>query len=121
MKGIAGIGRKGKPIEARFVKEGCKIDDCRFNCHRHVKREHREQAFAKYWNLKTKQDKWNCICNWVESKSLESQTDDESNEVPKTKKKKTVSHKFHIPVDGKLVKVCKKNFLDTLCVLYLTS
>lgn len=87
MKGIAGVGRKKKAILARSVKEGCK-QNCRLDCHSKLKKNHRDAAFASYWNLKSKQDKWNCICNWVECTPLVSPTNGNSDDESKKDSKK---------------------------------
>lgn len=124
-KGEEGVGRKGKTIVARSMKEGCDADKCRLKCHRKIEKKYRENAFTKFWKLKTRQDKWNCIVNWVTAFPLETQSDnsssDELHEVDRIhkKNKKTVGHKFQLPVEKNLVKVCKKMFLNTLGKLFI--
>ena len=108
--GTEGVSRSGKVIQARKIGTGCK-KNCRFKCHTKITYEQREQAFSSFWNLGNHAQQWACISQWViklEPASTSKNVD------PLKGKKKKYSHIYTLPADGKIVKVCKEMFLDTL-------
>ena len=114
--GIEGIGRTGLPIKSRKMGDGCS-DKCRFRCSQKICLRARKAAFSQFWQLGDRSKQWECITNWVQSKTVpNNKTIDSDSE--KESKKKFISHRFALPDEGKLIKVCKKTFLDTLGISY---
>ena len=114
--GIEGIGRTGVPIQSRKMRDGCN-DKCRFRCSQKVSVAARKAAFSQFWRLGDRSKQWECITNWVHSETVRNnETIDCDSE--KESKKKFISHHFALPDEGKLIKVCKKTFLDTLGISY---
>lgn len=110
--GIEGIGRTGLPIKSREMRDGCN-DKCRFRCSQKICVGARKAAFSQFWQLGDRSKQWECITNWVHSKTVRNNGRIDSDS-EKESKKKFVSHRFALPDEGKLIKVCKKTFLDTL-------
>ena len=88
--GVAGVGRKGKPIAARVMCAGCG-EKCRQSCHERFSKQSREYAHRLFYNLKSRCEKWQCLNNYVISKedkaTLEFDDSDQENRSKKMKLK----------------------------------
>lgn len=110
--GIAGMGRKGKPIVARSMKESCGAS-CKKKCQSRMSLDDRQKAFEKFWSLENKQAKWNCIIDWVQSKQVQHGSPDWANTSKRLKQRDNI-YIYSLPLEKKMEVVCQTMFLNTL-------
>ncbi|XP_033230617.1 uncharacterized protein LOC117181760 isoform X2 [Belonocnema kinseyi] len=113
--GKAYINCQGKLVPGRSVKEIC-VDSskhpCSLDCGKRLIPENkREDIFRNFWNLPNRLQKYEFVCRHIR---LISPKQKRSN--PLSGKNRNYSRLYYLPIDGKLVRVCKKTFIATLGV-----
>lgn len=107
--GIEGTGRKGVPILAKEIHEGCN-ENCRLKCRTRITEEERRFIFIHFWELGDITKQRQCVLHLIDTNELCHESDAKAN-----CKQKKVKHIYRLPTKNKqLIKVCKTMFLDTL-------
>ena len=103
--GMAYISRNGVARRPKLLKPGCG-QKCRQRCHERISDEQREHIFHSFWQL----GNLNAQRQFLLSHVIRS----EVNKKLKRTKKLFLKYCFH--VDGQKLPICKRFFLDTLCI-----
>ncbi|XP_059179519.1 uncharacterized protein LOC131958471 [Physella acuta] len=102
-KGEAYTSVRGKPVEAKLVKE-VNCSKCKFKCTERITEDQRQSLNKYYWSLDTYKTKIEFLTKYVETYT------------PKRKMtgRRTFSRKYTFNIDGKEERVCKDFFKATL-------
>ena len=73
--GEVGVGRKGKPIAARDMGDGCG-HKCLLKCQTNFSEENREYAHDLFYATESKRQKWQCINNSLRGNNTGVDSDD---------------------------------------------
>ncbi|RUS76450.1 hypothetical protein EGW08_015791 [Elysia chlorotica] len=103
LKGEAYTSVRGKPVEAKLVKE-VDCSKCLFTCTSKIDESQRIVLNKMYWELDTYEKKINYLSEYVETYSPKKQTTG----------RKAFSRRYFFAVNGVKVRVCKDFFLSTL-------
>lgn len=101
------LSSKNKIVRERKCKD---LRECRLRCNEKLNAETRQKLFAEYWSMGSYNKRVAYISALVTTK--EKQTT-RTKVADKVHKNRSVSHTYHIRVNGEMVKVCKECFLRT--------
>ncbi|XP_070183840.1 uncharacterized protein [Littorina saxatilis] len=100
------VSRAGKLKRKRELKSGCG-DQCRNKCKSKVSEDERIQIFHSFWKLGCLTQQRQYLCKTVKKREKKSTH-------TKSSSRRGSTYEYHLHIHGKIVKVCKKMFLDTL-------
>lgn len=105
-RGLEHQNVKGKVIKARAMGAGCQ--NCRFKCYDKITDAQRQREFTGFWAMGDKDRQM----DYVKDHILRSDPAVHKSQ----EKQKQNSIKYFLIIDGKMIFVCKKMFLDTFNV-----
>ena len=105
------INKKGNPVGAKSVREGCNPDKCKRHCKEKINQDQRNHILKSFWALGEHQKRWNFISKTVKIENPKQRRVDTNN-----MHKKTVSRKYMFEINGSSIMVCKQFYLDTLAI-----
>ncbi|RVE40000.1 hypothetical protein evm_015350 [Chilo suppressalis] len=98
--------QEGKLIASRSIRPGCH-EKCRNKCRTYLSEEDRILLFKEFWAIETHKEKWEYLARRVDTcpvKDRKTHWESRRNE----------SRSYSFRSNGRVVKVCKVMFLDTL-------
>ena len=102
----------GKVIPARSIKP-VNCEKCRLKCETKISNEQRQKIFDSFWKLGSYERQKDFVCGKVDEDNTKTFQDETGKPIPK---RKQVSRKFLLEIDGSKHQVCKTFFMNTLSV-----